>query len=77
MICNTISLDPFLPNAIKFDSLLENASSNVLSWISGDELTNLTDIINIASAYLSRRDYVKLPLRFSELVEISVLKLSS
>jgi hypothetical protein len=77
MICNTISLDPFQPNAIKFDSLLENASSNVLSWISGDELTNLTDIINIASAYLARRDYVKLPLRFSELVEISVLKLSS
>jgi aspartate carbamoyltransferase regulatory subunit len=49
----------------------------VLSWISGDELTNLTDIINIASAYLARRDYVKLPLRFLELVEISVLKLSS
>jgi hypothetical protein len=44
MICNTISVDRTNPNAIKFDQLLENASSNVMSWLSGDELTNLSEI---------------------------------
>jgi transposase-like protein len=48
MICNTIRPDRSDQNAIKFDQLLENASSNVMSWFSGDDLTSLVDIQNIA-----------------------------
>ena len=76
MICNTISSDRSDPKAIKFDQLLENASSNVMSWLSSEELTSLTDIQNIATAYVFARDSIKLPLRFFELIELHVLKFS-
>jgi hypothetical protein len=47
-----------------------------MSWLSGDELTSLIDIQNIASAYIFSRDSIKVPSRFFELIELQVLKYS-
>lgn len=44
MICNTITPSRSHPRAIKFDQLLENSCTNVISWLSSDELTSLTDL---------------------------------
>ncbi len=57
--------------------MLENANSNVISWLSNDDISSVKDLIHITNAYIVRSSKVKLPLRFFELVELTALKLST
>jgi hypothetical protein len=77
LICNTIQAEINNNDSIKFDTLLENRSSNVISWLSNDDITSVKDLIHITNAYIVRSSKVKLPLRFFELVELTALKLST
>jgi hypothetical protein len=68
MICNCVS-----NKRVLFDQFLSSAGDIVLGWLSNDEITNAEDLVQICHAYLSRKDFVKKPIRFVEMIELSLL----
>lgn len=68
MICNCIS-----NKRVVFDQFLTAAGDLVLGWLSNDEITNAEDLVQICHAFLIRNDTVKKPIRFDEMIELSLL----
>ena len=63
MICNCIS-----NKRVVFDQFLTAAGDLVLGWF-----TNAEDLVQICHAFLIRKDTVKKPIRFDEMIELSLL----
>ena len=68
MICNCIS-----NKRVVFYQFLTAAGDLVLGWLSNDEITNAEDLVQICHAFLIRKDTVKKPIRFDEMIELSLL----
>jgi len=68
MICNCIS-----NKQVVFDQFLSNAGDLVFGWLSSDAITNADNLVQICHAFLSRKDTVKTPIRFDEMIELSLL----